>query len=62
VTVNSVVGGGIRNPGDALTVVQRARELGFSTTVGIIHDGRRTSSLQWETFACDRVRRVACQP
>jgi MoaA/NifB/PqqE/SkfB family radical SAM enzyme len=39
VTVNSVVGSGIRNPDDALTIAQRARELGFSTTVGIIHDG-----------------------
>jgi MoaA/NifB/PqqE/SkfB family radical SAM enzyme len=39
VTVNSVVGGGIRNPEDALTVTRRARALGFSTTVGIIHDG-----------------------
>lgn len=39
VTVNSVVGGGIRNPDDALTITARARELGFSTTVGIIHDG-----------------------
>ena len=39
VTVNSVVGGGIRNPDDALTVANRARELRFSTTVGIIHDG-----------------------
>jgi len=39
VTVNSVVGGGIRNPDDALKIAQRARELGFSTTVGIIHDG-----------------------
>lgn len=39
VTVNSVVGGGTRNPGDALTITQRARDLGFSTTVGIIHDG-----------------------
>jgi MoaA/NifB/PqqE/SkfB family radical SAM enzyme len=38
VTVNSVVGGGIRNPVDALTIARRARELGFSTTVGIIHD------------------------
>ncbi|HZM93711.1 MAG TPA: radical SAM protein [Vicinamibacterales bacterium] len=38
VTVNSVVGGGIRNPDDALTIARRARELGFSTTVGIIHD------------------------
>jgi MoaA/NifB/PqqE/SkfB family radical SAM enzyme len=39
VTVNAVVGSGITNPADALTVAQRARELGFSTTVGIIHDG-----------------------
>jgi MoaA/NifB/PqqE/SkfB family radical SAM enzyme len=38
VTVNSVVGGGIRNPEDALTIAQRARALGFSTTVGLIHD------------------------
>jgi MoaA/NifB/PqqE/SkfB family radical SAM enzyme len=39
VTVNSVVGGGIRNADDALTVARRARSLGLSTTVGIIHDG-----------------------
>ena len=38
VTVNSVVGGGIRHPDDALIITRRARELGFSTTVGIIHD------------------------
>jgi MoaA/NifB/PqqE/SkfB family radical SAM enzyme len=42
VTVNAVVGSGIRNPADALTVAQRARDLGFSTTVGIIHDGSGT--------------------
>jgi MoaA/NifB/PqqE/SkfB family radical SAM enzyme len=40
VNVNSVVGGGIRNPEDALAVARRARELGFTSTVGIIHDGR----------------------
>lgn len=39
VTVNAIVGAGVRNPEDALTIAQRARELGFSTTVGIIHDG-----------------------
>ena len=39
VTINSVVGSAIRNPDDALTIAQRARALGFSTTVGIIHDG-----------------------
>ncbi len=39
VNINSVVGGGIHNPDDALTVGKRALELGFSSTVGIIHDG-----------------------
>jgi MoaA/NifB/PqqE/SkfB family radical SAM enzyme len=39
VNINSVVGGGIRNPDDALVVGKRAIELGFSATVGIIHDG-----------------------
>jgi hypothetical protein len=38
VTVNCVVGGGIPNPEDALTIARRARELGFQSTVGIIHD------------------------
>jgi MoaA/NifB/PqqE/SkfB family radical SAM enzyme len=39
VNINSVVGGGIHNPEDALVVGKRAIELGFSSTVGIIHDG-----------------------
>ncbi|HXQ69440.1 MAG TPA: radical SAM protein [Pyrinomonadaceae bacterium] len=39
VNINSVIGGGIKNPEDALTVARRAVELGFSTTVGVIHDG-----------------------
>jgi MoaA/NifB/PqqE/SkfB family radical SAM enzyme len=39
VNINSVVGGGIHNPDDALVVGRRALELGFSATVGIIHDG-----------------------
>jgi MoaA/NifB/PqqE/SkfB family radical SAM enzyme len=39
VNINSVVGGGIRNPADALEVGKRAVELGFTSTVGIIHDG-----------------------
>jgi MoaA/NifB/PqqE/SkfB family radical SAM enzyme len=39
VNINSVVGGGIANPEDALTVSKRALELGFSSTIGIIHDG-----------------------
>jgi MoaA/NifB/PqqE/SkfB family radical SAM enzyme len=39
VNINSVVGGGIRDPQDALTVGKRAVQLGFTSTVGIIHDG-----------------------
>lgn len=39
VTINCVVGAGIRNPDDAVAIARRARALGFSTTVGIIHDG-----------------------
>ena len=39
VNINSVVGGGIHNPQDALVVGKRALELGFTSTVGIIHDG-----------------------
>src|SRR6476661_7053562 len=35
VNINSVVGGGIHNPQDALTIGKRAMELGFSSTIGI---------------------------
>ena len=38
VNINSVVGSGITHPQDALTIGRRALELGFSSTVGIIHD------------------------
>lgn len=39
VNINSVVGGGIKDPQDALTIGKRAIELGFTSTIGIIHDG-----------------------
>ncbi|MBW4045952.1 MAG: radical SAM protein [Acidobacteria bacterium] len=39
VNINSVVGGGIKNPQDALTIGHRALDLGFTSTIGIIHDG-----------------------
>jgi MoaA/NifB/PqqE/SkfB family radical SAM enzyme len=39
VNINSVVGGGIKNPHDAQVIGKRALELGFTSTVGIIHDG-----------------------
>jgi MoaA/NifB/PqqE/SkfB family radical SAM enzyme len=39
VNINSVVGGGIKSPHDARVIGTRALELGFTSTVGIIHDG-----------------------
>jgi MoaA/NifB/PqqE/SkfB family radical SAM enzyme len=39
VNINSVVGGGIKNPDDALVIGRRALGLGFTSTIGIIHDG-----------------------
>jgi MoaA/NifB/PqqE/SkfB family radical SAM enzyme len=38
VNINSVLGGGIKNPEDARAINTRARALGFSTSIGIIHD------------------------
>ena len=39
VNINSVEGGGIKNPDDALMNGRRALGLGFTSTIGIIHDG-----------------------
>lgn len=39
VNINSVLGGGIKRAEDARTINRRARELGFTTSIGIIHDG-----------------------
>jgi MoaA/NifB/PqqE/SkfB family radical SAM enzyme len=38
VNINSVLGSGVKNPEDALAVARRAIALGFSSTVGILHD------------------------
>jgi MoaA/NifB/PqqE/SkfB family radical SAM enzyme len=38
VNINSVLGSGVKNPEDALRIAHRAVELGFTSTVGIIHD------------------------
>src|ERR1700734_983467 len=38
VNINSVVGGGIHHPQDAIEVAKRAVALGFTSSVGIIHD------------------------
>jgi len=40
VNINSVLGSGVKNPNDALTVARRAVKYGFTSTVGIIHDGQ----------------------
>lgn len=39
VNINSVLGAGTRNPEDARVITERARALGFSTSLGLIHDG-----------------------
>jgi MoaA/NifB/PqqE/SkfB family radical SAM enzyme len=39
VNINSVVGGGFRDPNDAAVIGRRALGLGFTSTIGIIHDG-----------------------
>ena len=38
ININSVIGGGIRNPEDAIAVTKRALGFGFASSVGIIHD------------------------
>jgi MoaA/NifB/PqqE/SkfB family radical SAM enzyme len=38
VNINSVLGSGVKDPEDALTIARRAVDLGFTSTVGIIHD------------------------
>src|SRR6516164_5995487 len=39
VNINSVIGGGIKSPEDAVTITNRALALGFASSLGIIHDG-----------------------
>ncbi|MCH8818837.1 MAG: radical SAM protein [Acidobacteria bacterium] len=39
VNINSVLGSGVRDPEGALVIGRRAVELGFTCTVGLIHDG-----------------------
>jgi MoaA/NifB/PqqE/SkfB family radical SAM enzyme len=42
ININSVIGGGIKNPEDAIVIARRAVELGFTSSMGIIHDGTGT--------------------
>ncbi|HEY7269833.1 MAG TPA: radical SAM protein [Dehalococcoidia bacterium] len=61
VSINSVVGAGIRNPSDAAAIARRAHDLGFASTVGIVHDGRgRLKPLDAESRAAyDEIRRLS---
>ncbi len=58
VTINSVLGSDIRQPDDAYRIAARARELGFNSTVGILHDG--SGQLQplsgWQIKAYEQIR------
>jgi MoaA/NifB/PqqE/SkfB family radical SAM enzyme len=60
VTINSVLGAGIRNPEDAFLVGGRARELGFTSTVGILHDhtGRLKPLAPEQQRVYERFRRL----
>ncbi len=60
VNINSVVGAGMKNPEDALTIARRAAELGFSTSVGILHDadGQLSPLSQRETEIYDECVRL----
>ena len=54
VNINSVIGSGIRHPEDAEVVARRAVSLGFTSTLGIIHDSsgqlRPLRDLEREVF------------
>ena len=60
VNINSVIGSGVNNPEDAELVAARAVELGFSTTLGIIHDGagrlKRLSDREMTVFERLRIQ------
>ena len=60
VTINSVLGSQIRQPEDAYQIAARARQLGFNSTVGILHDGsgqlRPLDTLQTNVY--DRIFRL----
>lgn len=60
VSINSVIGGGIKDPQDAVQVARRANELGFAVSCGIIHDGHGTLKplSENEAAAYDEVKRI----
>jgi hypothetical protein len=64
ININSVLGGGIKHPEDARTITDRAQALGFSTSIGIIHDGsgRLKPLAPHERAVYDEVSRRVSRP
>ena len=60
VTINSVLGSEISQSEDAFQIAARARELGFTSTVGVLHDGlgqlKALSSGQTDVY--ERIQRL----
>ena len=57
ININTVIGSGVKHPEDAPVIARRATELGFTTSVGIVHEsngrlnplGERERQIYWET-------------
>ena len=60
VNINSVVGGGVEHPEDALTIAERSVELGFASTIGVIHNsyGQLQPLAKKEERIYQRVKRL----
>jgi len=60
ININSVVGAGMKHPDDPLKISTRANELGFSTSVGILHDekGQLSPLNEKEVAVYDQVVRL----
>jgi MoaA/NifB/PqqE/SkfB family radical SAM enzyme len=60
VNINSVLGSGINHPKDALTVANRAVGMGFTSTLGIIHDstGQLRPLSEFEQSIYQKVKRL----
>ena len=60
VTINSVLGSDVRQPEDAYQIAERARALGFHSTVGILHDG--SGQLRplngWQSSVYERIHKL----
>jgi MoaA/NifB/PqqE/SkfB family radical SAM enzyme len=60
VNINTVLGAQDSNPRDALTIARRAKDLGFSSTVGIVHDswGQVKALNQEESGLYEEIKKI----